>query len=56
MATAITEDFVTKNGIVVQGTSAVTSSTGQSNALQVTGGAGIAKNLLVGTTATIYGP
>ena len=55
MATAITEDFVTKNGIVVQGTSAVTSSTGQSNALQVDGGAGIAKNIIVGTTATIGG-
>ena len=55
MATAITEDFVTKNGIVVQGTSAVTSSTGQSNALQVDGGAAIAKNIIVGTTATIHG-
>lgn len=55
MATAITEDFVTKNGIVVQGTSAVTSSTGQSNALQVDGGAAIAKNIVVGTTATIHG-
>ena len=55
MATAITEDFVTKNGIVIQGTSAVTSSTGQSNALQVDGGAAIAKNIVVGTTATIHG-
>ena len=53
MATAITDDFVTKNGIVVQGTSAVTSSTGQSNALQVDGGGAFAKNLIVGTTATI---
>jgi len=53
MATAITEDFVTKNGIVVQGTGTVTSSTGQSNALQVNGGAAIAANLIVGTTATI---
>jgi len=53
MATAITEDFVTKNGIVILGTSAVTSSTSQSNALQVGGGAAIAANLIVGTTATI---
>ena len=53
MATAITEDFVTKNGIVIQGTSVVTSSTGQSNALQVGGGAAIAANIIVGTTATI---
>ena len=55
MATAITEDFVTKNGIVVQGTGTVTSSTGQSNALQVNGGAAIAANLIVGSTATING-
>jgi hypothetical protein len=53
MATAISEDFVTKNGIVIQGTSVVTSSTSQSNALQVGGGAAIAANLIVGTTATI---
>jgi len=56
MAIAITEDFVTKNGIVVQGTNAVTSSTNQTNALQVNGGAAIAANLIVGTTASIYGP
>jgi len=55
MATAITEDFVTKNGIVIQGNSDVTSSTNQTNALQVGGGAAIAKNLIVGTTASIYG-
>jgi len=55
MATLLTEDFVTKNGIIVQGTSAVTSSTDQSNALQVNGGAAIAKNLIVGTTASIGG-
>jgi hypothetical protein len=56
MATAITEDFVTKNGIVIQGNSDVTSSTNQANALQVGGGAAIASNLIVGTTASIWGP
>jgi len=55
MATLITEDFVTRNGIVIQGTSVVTSSTYQSNALQVNGGAAIAANLIVGTTASIGG-
>ena len=53
MATLITEDFVVRNGIVIQGTNVVTSSTEQSNALQVNGGAAIAANLIVGTTASI---
>jgi hypothetical protein len=52
---AISNDFVTKNGIVIEGNSAVTSSTNQSNALQAAGGAAIAKNLIVGTTATVFG-
>ena len=51
----ITEDFVTKSGLIVQGTSTVTSSTGQTTALQVNGGAAIAKNLFVGTSARIVG-
>ena len=51
--TSITEDFVTKSGLNVQGTSTVTSSTGQTGALQVDGGAAIAKNLIVGSTATV---
>ena len=55
MAIAITEDFVTKSGLVVQGTGTVTSSTGQTTALQVNSGAAIAKNLIVGSNATIYG-
>jgi len=54
-AIAITEDFVTKSGLIVQGTGTVTSSTGQTTALQVNGGAAIAKNLIVGTTANING-
>jgi hypothetical protein len=51
----ISKDFVTKNGIVIKGNNIVTSSTNQSNALQADGGIAVAKNLLVGTTATIYG-
>ena len=51
----ITEDFVTRSGLIVQGTSTVTSSTGQTTALQVNGGAAIAKNLMVGNDATVYG-
>lgn len=53
---AITKDFVTRYGVLIQGNTAVTSSTAQTNALQVNGGAAIAKNLIVGTTADIYGP
>ena len=50
------QDFIIKNGAIVLGTNAVTSSTNQNGALQVNGGAAIAQNLIVGTTATIYGP
>ena len=53
--TSITRDFVVKAGALVEGTSFVTSSTGQTATLQVNGGAAIAKNLIVGTTATIWG-
>jgi len=51
----ISKDFVTKNGIVIKGNNAVTSSTGQTNAVQTEGGVAVTKNLVVGTTATIYG-
>lgn len=51
----ISKDFVTKNGIIVKGTGIVTGLTSQTNALQVDGGAAIAKNIIVGSTATIYG-
>ena len=54
--TSITKDFVVKAGLLVEGTGTVTSSTGAVSALQVNGGASIAKNLIVGTTATVYGP
>ena len=53
--TAINRDFIVKAGALVQGTSFVNSSTGQTSTLQVNGGAAIAKNLIVGTTATIWG-
>ena len=54
--TSITRDFVVRSGILSEGTAIVTSSTGMTATLQVTGGAAIAKNLIVGTTATIWGP
>jgi hypothetical protein len=53
--TAINKDFIVKAGALVQGTSFVSSSTGQTSTLQVNGGVAIAKNLVVGTTATIWG-
>ena len=53
--TSITKDFITKAGIVVNGTGVVTSSTQQTGSLQVNSGAAIAKNLIVGSTADIYG-
>ena len=53
MAIAIIEDFVTKSGLIVQGTGTVTSSTGQTTAFQAYSGAAIAKNLIVGTSAVI---
>ena len=53
--TSITKDFVVRAGALTEGTNFVTSSTGQTGTLQVNGGAAIAKNLIVGTTATIWG-
>lgn len=55
MAQAPTQDFIVKSGLTVQGTSTVTSSTGNTSTLQVDGGAAIAKNLIVGNDAVIYG-
>ena len=55
LMTPLDKDFVVKNGIIVRGDGAVTSSTGQINSLQALGGAAIAKNIIVGTTATVYG-
>ena len=53
--TSITKDFVVKSGALIEGVNIVTSSTAQTGTLQVTGGAAIAKNLVVGTTATVWG-
>ena len=53
--TPVNQDFNVNNGLVVLGTSAVTSSTGQTNALQVNAGAAITQNLIVGTDGKIYG-
>jgi hypothetical protein len=53
--TPVNQDFVIKNGAVVLGTKVVTSSTGQTGALQVNGGAAIARNLIVGETAEVFG-
>jgi len=50
-----TQDFVVTSGLNVQGTSTVTSSTGNTSTLQVAGGAAVAKNLIVGTTSQLYG-
>jgi hypothetical protein len=52
--TSITKDFITRAGVIVQGTAAVSSSTAQTGALQVNAGAAIAKNLVVGSTASLY--
>lgn len=52
---AVIKDFITRSGIIVQGTSAVTSSSGQTGALQVNSGAAINKNLVVGGSGQIYG-
>jgi hypothetical protein len=53
--TPVNQDFNVNNGLVVLGTTAVTSSTEQTNALQVNAGAAIAQNLIVGTDGKIYG-
>jgi len=51
----VNTDFIVKKGTVILGDTAVTSSTNQQNSLQVNGGAAVAKNLIVGTTATLGG-
>ena len=53
--TSITKDFVIKAGALTEGVNIVTSSTAQTGTLQVNGGAAIAKNLIVGSTATVWG-
>jgi hypothetical protein len=53
--TSITKDFVVKAGILVEGSLFASTSTGQTGTLQVNGGAAIAKNISVGSTATFWG-
>ena len=53
--TSITRDFVTKAGVLVEGSFFASTSTGQTGTLQVNGGAAIAKNIVVGSTATVWG-
>jgi hypothetical protein len=53
----LTKDFIVKSGLVVQGTTTpVTTSTENTGALQVNSGAAFAKDILIGSSATIYGP
>jgi predicted acyltransferase (DUF342 family) len=57
--TSLTKDFITRSGLAVEGLGIATTAT-YTNGLntgtfQVAGGAGIQKNLIVGSTATIYG-
>ena len=53
---SISLDFRTNNGIIVEGAGIATSSTYAKNGLQVaSGGAAIGQNLIVGSTATVWG-
>jgi hypothetical protein len=52
---SVSKDFITKNGIITEGTADATSSTGQTNIIQSGGGIAAARNIVVGTSATIYG-
>lgn len=55
MTTAITNDFIVRAGLVVQGTAVVTSSTGQVGAAQVNGGLAVAKNVIIGNDLWVGG-
>jgi hypothetical protein len=55
MAGSFKPDFVISEGLEVQGANVVTSSTNNDGAGQFNGGLAVAKNLIVGTTATIHG-
>ena len=52
---SVSKDFVTKNGIITEGTADATSSTGQTNIIQSGGGIAATRNIVVGTSATVYG-
>ena len=57
--TALTKDFLARSGLSVEGTNIVTTATYtsglQTGTFQVAGGGAIGKNLIVGSTATVYG-
>lgn len=53
--TSTLQDFEVRQGLIVLGTGTVTSSTAMTGTLQVYGGAAIAKNLIVGTSAEFGG-
>ena len=54
--TSITKDFIVKSGLIVQGTTnPITTSTGNLGTLQVSGGGAFAKDIMVASTATVYG-
>ena len=55
MTTALTNDFILRAGLVVQGTTAVTSSTSQVGGLQLNGGLAVAKNANIGTNLAVGG-
>lgn len=55
MATAITNDFILRAGLVVQGTAVVTSSTAQVGAAQINSGLAVAKNAYIGTNLYVGG-
>jgi hypothetical protein len=53
----LSKDFIVKSGLIVQGTTnPVTTSTGNTGTLQVNGGAAFAKDIFIGSSATVYGP
>ena len=54
--TSITKDFVVKSGLTVQGTTnPITTATNNLGTLQVNGGGAFAKDIMVASTATIFG-
>lgn len=55
MTTALTNDFIVRSGLVVQGTTVVTSSTGQIGAAQINSGLAVAKNAFIGQDLTVGG-
>ena len=57
--TSLLKDFITRSGMAVEGSTAVSTSTYvnglQTGTFQVAGGVAVGKNIIVGSTATFYG-